>query len=254
MIYYKRSDALFLMGDFKESLVIKVNGKTNDNLSALSNEIAEAFDSLTFGKIVIGVKMPDIIGGYYTKKLHCPGIYLPQSINTCTIDEKNQKFIIDFTPDNFSTFVHEANHFLHLERDHGMWLQPLISIEPLTDLKLLVNSGVKTGALYRRCAELEAGYRSVRMIKKYNLSSEYGKLNFLAQISNLLVYDINKQTWYKKYIKIYSKLKSNKDRKRFLDKFVDKFAEKYSMFTIDMNKMELPETEVDSIFKEYENV
>ena len=64
---------------------------------ALAGEICDAFDELDFGKIVIGAKMPSNAGGYYTKKQHCPGIYLPQSKDTCTIDLENQKFIIEFT-------------------------------------------------------------------------------------------------------------------------------------------------------------
>lgn len=254
MIYYDRSDSMFLLGDFKKSLVITVNNQTSDDLQNLCNEISEAFDTLEFGKIVVGVKMSDAIGGYYTKKMHCPGIYLPQNKNSCKIDLINQKFIINFTPENFSVFVHEASHFLHIERDKGVWLQPNISIDPLKDLTLLNNSGVKKNALYRRCAELEAGYRSVKMIKKYNLSKEYGKLNFINQIKNILFYDIDKQSWYKRYLSIDKKLKNEKEINNLFDEIVTIFADKYSMTSITIDKMQVTEDTIDEILKKYENM
>ncbi len=252
MLYFEKTNAKFLMGDFKKSLIIKVNDQTNDRLMALAGEICDAFDELDFGKVVIGAKMPSNAGGYYTKKQHCPGIYLPQSKDTCTIDLENQKFIIEFTPDEFSNFVHEASHFLHMERDKGFWLHPSIEgLEPLNDMNLLAESGVKKNAIFRRCAELEAGLRSVQLIKKYNLSKEFGELNHNNQINNILVYDINKQPWYSEYIKI----SKNLSKKAFVDLFNDIakiFAKKYSLLNIPMDFMTIEENEINEIFKKYE--
>lgn len=240
------------MGDFKKSLIIKVDNETNEHFSDLCAEIGDAFDSLDFGKIVIGAKMPSSVGGYYTKKQHCPGIYLPQSKDTCIIDEENEKFIINFTPSQFSDFVHEACHFLHMERDKGFWTHPsIIGLEPLDDMTKLCESGVKNNFIYRRSAEIEAGLRSVQMIRKYGLSLMYGKLNHASQITNILVYDINKQSWYKKYIDLNKKL-SKEDSKTMYDKIINLFIDKYNLLYIPMDYMKLEEYEIKDLFEQYE--
>ncbi len=239
------------MGDFKKSLIIKVDNQINEHFPNLCNEICEAFDDLDFGKIVIGAKMPSDAGGYYTKQQHCPGIYLPQSKDTCTIDIENQKFIINFSPSEFSNFVHESCHFLHMERDKGFWTHPSITgLEPLTDMRMLAESGVKKNFIYRRSAEIEAGLRSVQMIRKYQLSALYGKLNHYNQISNILVYDINKQSWYKEYINLNKKL-SSEDSKTLYEELLNLFVDKYNLLYIPMDFMKLEDYEIKDLFEKY---
>lgn len=163
----------------------------------------------------IGVPMPKGAGGYFTNHLNLDKICLPSIVK---VDEDNH--ILTFTEDTseddeeeeenkgtetvevkkltaeeaFAIFVHEACHFLHFSRDNGEFISPLMKGKVYTMEELIKSPRV------RREAEFEAGYRSVRYDKMYNLYP--GSRQVLeTNLVNMMNYDLPNQTpeWKEKY-------------------------------------------------------
>lgn len=163
----------------------------------------------------IGVPMPKGAGGFFTNHLNLDKICLPSIVK---IDEENH--LITFTDDTsedeeeeedgdeqekievrkttaeeaFAIFVHEACHFLHFSRDNGEFISPLMKGKKYT-----MEEMVKSPNL-RREAEFEAGYRSVRYDKMYNLYPNSRQI-IETNLVNMMNYDLPKQKpeWKEKY-------------------------------------------------------
>mgnify|MGYP003469008660 FL=1 len=94
---------------------------TNAGQCQFFTHVMEKLDEQQFGVFVIGKKLEGA-GGYFIEKNLVTRIVLPEG--TATYDEVNNT--ISFPSDKeFTIFVHEASHFLHLVVDKGHYMAKL---------------------------------------------------------------------------------------------------------------------------------
>lgn len=176
-----------------------------------------------FATFSVGVPMEEGVGGYFTNTLALDQINLPSIVQADSatktvkfVDEKVSDEFMKKHPDYepltaekaFAIFVHEACHFLHLSRDNGEFISPLMKGKAY-DMEQLVHS-----PKVRREAEFEAGYRSVRYNAIFRLYPEGDRTILETNLSNMMNYDKQNQTheWHEKYFQIVEPwLKDAKD-------------------------------------------
>ena len=152
----------------------------------------------------IGMDMPDIVGGYYTRLDGglLDSINLPEHV--ATVDGNMVSFGTD---EDFVVFMHESSHFMHLVVDKGM------AIAPSLDCRIYSMVDDATDEEARRDIEYEAGYRS---LFRNNVHHVFDDPRIIVDINliNLFTYDksnLSGEQWIK-LLSIYNDLETDEKK------------------------------------------
>lgn len=183
---------------------------THDNFSRLKlvtgsqgakdywDYVMATMDKTPLCQLNIGMDMPDVFGGYYTRLEGglLDSINLPAHTATVNGDE------VSFESDKaYVIFMHESSHFLHLVVDKGC------ATAPSLEGRIYTITGDDARDLdARRDVEFEAGYRSLfrnmihnvfddpRLITELNLINlfSYDKYNLTGEQADKIIEAVNK--------------------------------------------------------------
>jgi hypothetical protein len=124
---------------------------------------------------------------FQRQSLQVDRIYMPEDSAEIKLEGSGAetKGSIRFVDDHsFAVFLHEASHYLHLIKDHGNFMAPTIKDRPK---KLMT----KTGAHHQDFTidfEYEAGYRSLKYARLYNMFPENDRTVLDLNLVNMLNY------------------------------------------------------------------
>ena len=124
---------------------------------------------------------------FQRQSLKVDHIYMPEDSAEIKLEGSGAetKGTIRFVNDhNFALFLHEVSHYLHLVKDDGKFISPSIKDKPK---KLMSKSGLHSKT-YTIDIEYEAGYRSLKYARLYNMFPENDRTVLEINLINMMNY------------------------------------------------------------------
>lgn len=184
---------------------IKLINNTEEQISFF-NYVMDVLNEQPLACLIIRDKIPKNIGGYFSAYNCVNRLVLPQTNLKYNKNKKTLKI------KEFSIFLHECCHFLHLVKDNGTYLSNT-TIKPKDKNETFDKSELKY-------LEYEAGYRSCILNNIYNLCPKKDVLK--CNLSNMLSY-CEFPSWYIKLAKMEPK---------FVKKVINEWIDEQTKFSI----------------------
>lgn len=177
-------------------------------------------DDVGLACFIIGRKLKGA-GGYFTGADEVNRIVLPEG--SATYDPKTKEVTFK-NDDEFTIFIHEASHFMHLVCDNGKFISP--SFQHLKPMEHARNSGHhRSNTKY---LEYEAGYRSLYFNEVYEMFEDNSQI-MRMNLMNMMHYMSVKTE--DSFIEEYKKLKTDEEKKDFMQKRKDEIDAKLATIT-----------------------
>lgn len=181
--------------------------------------VMATMDKTPLCQLNIGMDMPDVFGGYYTRLDGglLDSINLPEHVATVNDDQ------VSFESDkDFVIFMHESSHFLHLVVDKGYCTAPSLEgqvyslTEDVDDIEA------------RRNIEYEAGYRSLFRNMIHNVFED-PRIITDVNLINMFHYDKYNVTseQVEKMLEIVSKIEDDDERRNWIQNHIIKNVKSY---------------------------
>lgn len=177
-------------------------------------------DDVGLACFIIGRKLAGA-GGYFTGADEVNRIVLPEG--SATYDPKTKELTFK-DDDEFTIFIHEASHFMHLVVDKGEFISP--SFKHLKPMEHAASNGhLKSNTKY---LEYEAGYRSLYFNEIYEMFEDNSQI-LRMNLMNMMHYMKVKSS--DEFIEEYKKLTDEAAKKEFLQKRKGEIDEKLKSIT-----------------------
>lgn len=177
-------------------------------------------DDVGLACFIIGRKLAGA-GGYFTGADEVNRIVLPEG--SATYDPKTKELTFK-DDDEFTIFIHEASHFMHLVVDKGEFISP--SFKHLKPMAYAASNGhLRSNTKY---LEYEAGYRSLYFNEIYEMFEDNSQI-LRMNLMNMMHYMKVKSS--EEFIEEYKKLTDDAAKKEFLQKRKDEIDEKLKSIT-----------------------
>lgn len=193
-----------------ETVKLNDNSKYAEGRKLFFNYIMsklQEVDDVGLACFIIGRKLEGA-GGYFTAADEVARIVLPEGSATYNPKTKELTFKDD---DEFTIFIHEASHFLHLVCDKGKFISP--SFEHLKPMEHAASNGHhRSNTKY---LEYEAGYRSLYYNGMYDMFEDNSQIMRMNLMNMMHYMRVNTDD---SFIEEYKKLETDEAKKEFMEK------------------------------------
>ena len=183
----KRDMKTVLTETFIKNIVLVDDGEYAPGRTRFWHDLQDFMSRQLIAFIQFDEKPKNAEAYFQRQSLQVDRIYMPENSAEIKLEgsDAETKGTIRFVDDHsFALFLHEASHYLHLIKDHGNFMAPTIKDRPK---KLMT----KTGAHHRDFTvdfEYEAGYRSLKYARLYNMFPENDRTVLDLNLVNMLNY------------------------------------------------------------------